>query len=75
MPRKHGNSNWGRPIAPAPAAPTAFELRVLQLQLTTDMYASSAALRAWCEQNKNRCYVPEWLLAKWSISVDPYTAA
>src|SRR6202158_4066251 len=32
--RKRGNPNWGRPIPPAPALATEFELRVRQLQLT-----------------------------------------
>jgi hypothetical protein len=35
------------------------------------MYASSIELRNWCEHNRNRYYVPEWLLEEWSISVDP----
>jgi hypothetical protein len=39
------------------------------------MYASSAELRAWCEQNRNRLYVPEWLLEEWGITVDPTFAA
>jgi hypothetical protein len=34
------------------------------------MYTSSAALRAWCEQNKNRVYIPEWLLKELCIAVD-----
>jgi hypothetical protein len=68
--RKRGNPNWGRPIPPAPAVATEFELRVRQLQLTAEMYTSSAELRAWCEQNRNRCYVPEWLLGEWGITVD-----
>jgi hypothetical protein len=50
---------------------TEFELRVRQLQLTPEMYVSSHELRAWCQQNSNRCYVPEWLLGKWGITVDP----
>ena len=68
--RKRGNPNWGRPIPPAPALATEFELRVRQLRLTARMYSSSFELRAWCEQNRNRCYVPEWLLKEWGITVD-----
>jgi predicted secreted protein len=30
----------------------------------------SARLRAWCEENRNRCYIPEWLLDAWDIHVD-----
>jgi len=73
--RKHGNPNWGRPIPLIPALLTEFELRVRQLQLTARMYASSLELRAWCEQNRNRCYVPEWLLEEWGITVDPNFSA
>ena len=68
--RKRGNPNWGLPIAPLLALPTEFELRVRQLQLTAGMYTSSRELRAWCERNRNRLYVPEWLLKEWGISVD-----
>jgi hypothetical protein len=69
--RKRGNPNWGRPIPPARALATEFELRVRHLQLTPEMYTSSIELRTWCEHNRNRCYVPEWLLEEWSITVDP----
>ena len=68
--RKRGNPNWGRPIAPLLALPTEFELRVRQLQLTTETYAFSRELRAWCEENRNRVYIPEWLLEEWGITVD-----
>lgn len=75
MTRKRGNPNWGRPIAPAPALATEFERQVSRLRLTAEMYISSAALHAWCEQNKDRCYIPEWLLAKWHMSTDPHIVA
>jgi len=68
--RKRGNPNWGRPMPPAPALPTEFELRVRHLHLTPEMYASSRELRAWCRQNRNRIYIPEWLLEEWDITVD-----
>jgi hypothetical protein len=68
--RKRGNPNWGHPVAPLRALPTEFEMRVRQLQLTAGMYTSSAELRAWCEQNRNRLYIPEWLLEEWGITVD-----
>jgi len=73
--RKRGNLNWGRPTPFAPAVATEFELQVSHLQLTAEMYTSSAVLRAWCERNRNRCYVPEWLLTAWDIAVDPSSAA
>jgi hypothetical protein len=69
MTGKRGNPNWACPIAPALA--TEFELRVTQLQLTPAMYTSSAELRTWCKENRNRVYIPEWLLAEWRITVDP----
>jgi hypothetical protein len=68
--RKRGNPNWGRPLPPVPALATEFELRVGHLQLTPEMYAASRELRIWCERNKNRVYIPEWLLEKWGLTVD-----
>jgi hypothetical protein len=68
--RRHGNPNWGRPIPPAPALATEFELQAKQLRLTPQMYASSRELRLWCERNRNRVYVPEWLLQEWGFAVD-----
>ena len=62
-------------LRPVPALATEFELHVSQLHLTPEMYASSAKLRTWCERNRNRCYVPEWLLKEWDITVDPSSAA
>jgi hypothetical protein len=46
-------------------------MRARQLQLTPEMYASSVKLRTWCERNRNRLYIPEWLLKEWGITVDP----
>ena len=68
--RKRGNPNWGRPMTAVPAVATEFELKVEQMQLTPEMYTSSAELRTWCERNKNRLYIPEWLLAEWRLTVD-----
>jgi len=68
--RKRGNPNWGRPIAPIPAVATEFELQVTRLRLSTDTYIFSAELRKWCMQNRNRVYIPEWLLKEWGIHVD-----
>jgi hypothetical protein len=39
------------------------------------MYASSAELHTWCQRNRNRYYVPEWLLEMWDIIVDPNITA
>jgi hypothetical protein len=68
--RRRGNPNWGRPILAVPDLPTEFELQTEHLHLTAELYTSSHALRAWCQRNRNRCYVPEWLLKEWGITVD-----
>jgi hypothetical protein len=68
--RKRGNPNWGRPMPPVPALATEFELQVRRLQLVPETYLYSRELRAWCERNRNRLYIPEWLLKEWDITVD-----
>ena len=70
MRRKRGNPSWGRPIPPVLSLATEFELRAKHLQLTAEMYTSSAELRGWCVRNRNRVYIPEWLLEEWGITVD-----
>ena len=69
--RRRGNPNWGRPARPIPACATEFEMQVRKLGLTKPTYADSAQLRGWCENNRNRFYVPEWLLDALGIKVDP----
>jgi hypothetical protein len=54
-----------------PRLPTAFEEQVRKLGLTEQTCVASEELRHWCERNKDRCYIPEWLLKQWEISVDP----
>jgi hypothetical protein len=71
-PRRRGNPNWGRPMPLAPALATEFELQVRHLHLTPEMYISSIELREWCKENRNRIYIPEWLLEEWDLTVDPY---
>jgi hypothetical protein len=68
--RKRGNPNWGMPFRSVPASATEFELQTKKMGLTKQTYIGSVRLRTWCEQNKNRCYIPEWLLAEWSIKPD-----
>jgi hypothetical protein len=46
-------------------------MRVRQLRLTPEMYAFSHELKNWCERNRNRVYIPEWLLEEWGMLVDP----
>ncbi len=65
MIRKRGNPSWGRLMRPAPALATEFELQVRQLQLAPEAYVFSDLLRGWCKQNRNRFYIPEWLLDQW----------
>jgi hypothetical protein len=66
------HNDWGRLMQPAPALATEFEVQVRQLQLTPETYVFSDRLRNWCERNRNRFYIPEWLLDAWDIRVDPY---
>jgi hypothetical protein len=68
--RKRGNPTWGQRLPPVPVLVTEFEIVVRQLQLTAETYASSRELRVWCKQNRNRVYIPEWLLKEWGIEVD-----
>jgi hypothetical protein len=67
---RRGNPDWGQPFRPGPALATQFEVRVRELHLAPETYVFSADLRRWCVENKNRCYVPEWLLKAWGITVD-----
>jgi hypothetical protein len=70
-PRKRGNPNWGKPMQAAPSVPTEFEDQIERLGLNEQTCAESTTLRRWCERNKDRCFIPEWLLKEWSIPVDP----
>jgi hypothetical protein len=45
-------------------------MQVERLQLRKAEYVASADLRRWCERNRNRCYVPEWLLQEWGMTVE-----
>jgi hypothetical protein len=55
----------------SPNVPTAFETQVRKLGLNEQNCATSEELRQWCKSNKDRCYIPDWLLKRWEISVDP----
>jgi len=74
--RKPGNPGWssGKPVVPSASSPTEFELQARRLGLAEDEYASSDQLRDWCAQNRDRCYVPEWLLKRWRMTTDPNLA-
>ncbi len=74
MAHRRGNPSWGDPAAlfmPRPPIVTEFENQMRRLKLDESNCAGSDELRRWCERNKNRSYVPEWLLEHWEISVDP----
>jgi hypothetical protein len=49
---------------------TEFEMEVERLGLIPAEYIGSARLRRWCEHNRNRVYVPEWLLEEWKMHVE-----
>jgi hypothetical protein len=68
--RRRGNPNWGQPPRPHPVLLTEFEMQVERLGLTKAQYVASAQLKGWCERNRNRCYVPEWLLETWGLTVE-----
>ncbi len=72
MIRRRGNPNWGRPMQSASVLCTEFEMQVRQLHLIPEHYVVSTELRTWCKENRNRYYIPEWLLDAWDICVDPY---
>ena len=69
--RKRGNPNWGKPMPPSSVRtlPTEFEMQVTQLQLAPEAYVFSEELRSWCERNRHRFYIPEWLLEAWNLPV------
>ena len=69
--RKRRNPDWGRPMRAVPVLAAEFEQQVRYLRLTADRYVCSAELRIWCQHNRNRFCVPEWLLGAWGITVDP----
>ena len=69
--RKRGNPYWGHALPLGPAVPTEFEHQVKKLRLTPETYIFSPELHRWCWQNRNRHYIPEWLLEEWHITVDP----
>lgn len=65
-----GNPNWGKPLPPIPALLTEFDAEVERLGLRKSEYVASAELKRWCDRNRNRVYVPEWLLQEWRMQVE-----
>lgn len=72
--RGRGNPNWGKPLPPVLASVTEFEVQVRRLRLAEQDYAASMELRHWCYRNRNRVYVPEWLLKEWGFQVEVFVA-
>jgi hypothetical protein len=71
MARRRGNPNWTSGLLPQiPRLPTEFEKQVQKLGLNEQTCATSEKLAQWCERNKNHCYIPEWLLKEWGMTVD-----
>ena len=73
--RARGNPNWGKPLPAIPALPTEFEMEVTRLGLAKSQYAASAELKRWCDRNRSRVYVPEWLLTEWGMQVEDFSGA
>ena len=74
--RRRGNPTWGsgQPARLRTGLATAFEEQVRKFGLNETTCATSEELRQWCERNKDRCYIPEWLLERWGVSVEPHFA-
>ena len=73
--RARGNPNWGKPLRPIPALLTEFEIEVERLGLAQSEYVESRELKHWCGRNRNRVYVPEWLLTEWGMRVEMNSSA
>jgi len=71
MTGKRGNPNGGKPSSVVvPHIVTEFEIVVRHLGLQRRDYAAAPHLQEWCLRNKNRRYVPEWLLDTWEMTVE-----
>jgi hypothetical protein len=70
---RSGQPRWGngRSGEIRPQGPTGFEDEVRRLGLSEQDYAHSSQLKAWCERNKDRHFIPEAVLKLWGMSVDP----
>ena len=67
---RRGNPNSAKPLLPIPALLTEFEIEVACLRLKRPEYVTSMPLKRWCYRNRNRVYIPEWLLAEWRMNVE-----
>jgi hypothetical protein len=55
---------------PVPACLTEFENQIKRLGLSRADYVRSVELKLWCQRNRNRVYIPKWLLKEWGMSVE-----
>jgi hypothetical protein len=61
----------GRSLVVDQAGMTEFEDQCARLELKTRIdIVMSRQLREWVLKNRNRRWVPEWLLNQWAIEVD-----
>lgn len=69
----HPNYRWSKGVPPPvpPDRPTHFELEVERLGLNGDRRKLFACekLRKWAERNRDRKYIPEWLLNAWGLEL------
>lgn len=71
--KRAGNPNWGRPLdslAPMPVELTAFEKKVVSLDIKPSTYPQSKELKAWAKLNHKTRYIPESLLKAWGLDVE-----
>ena len=68
--RKRGNPHWGQPLVQGRVLSTEFEMQVKRMGLTQAQFCASVELKRWCALNRNRVYIPEWLLDAWRMSVN-----
>lgn len=54
---------------------TEFDSQVARMGLNKAEYVGSAELNRWCARNRNRVYIPEWLLAEWGMDVETNSGA
>jgi uncharacterized protein YecA (UPF0149 family) len=72
MPKRRGQPSWGSggPLKLPPAGQSELEQYARKLSLSEQDCANSTELRTWCSANRNRCYIPEWLLKEWNMCVE-----
>jgi hypothetical protein len=71
--KKTRKSQLGSTATACSGPPTEFEMQVKRIGLTKSEYFASAELKGWCEHNRHRVYVPQWLLEAWRMPVDPHS--